>query len=90
VRLTLLCPYHLKDGEKVPDGFDEAYYPFNSKVPYRIAIVKANEKAVDICDYFIMYVKHPGKSRDILHMVQKKAQRGFAYVENIADNANTL
>jgi len=84
VRLTLLCAYHpAVQGFVLPDGFDEAYYPFTKHVPMRFSIVRANQKAIDVSDYLIAYACHPGKSRDFLEYARKREKRGLIRTENL-------
>ena len=56
IRLTLLLAYPPVKMNK-PSGVDELYYPEGLEAtPRRYAIVRANQKAVDLCDYLIPYV----------------------------------
>lgn len=82
--LTLLCPYH--PGMRVvtlPKGFDSALYPFDKPVPYRLAIVLANEKAIDMCDCLIAYVNHPGKSKVFLELATQREKKGRIRITNL-------
>lgn len=84
ITLTLLCPYH--PGMRVvrlPKGFDSTLYPFNKLVPHRLAIVLANEKAIDMCDYLIAFVNHPGKSRDFLELATQREKKGRIRITNL-------
>lgn len=84
ITLTLLCPYH--PGMRVvrlPKGFDSVLYPFDKPVPYRLAIVLANEKAIDMCDCLIAYVNYPGKSRDFLELATQREKKGRIRIINL-------
>ena len=84
IRLTLLCPYHPATRQsKLPEGFDSAWYPFDKAVPQRLAIILANEKAIEMCDYLIAYVNRPGKSRDFLELAIRKEKKGLIGVTDI-------
>lgn len=64
IKLTLLTSYHptVKNIIK-PEGFDDIYYPEGMElVPYKAAIIRANEKAIDSSDYLIAYVTHPASN----------------------------
>lgn len=56
--LTMLLPYHPSEREMVlPEGFDASLYPEGQEtVPKRVAIVRANQYAVNQVDYLIAYV----------------------------------
>ena len=58
--LLLLTPYH-PSAKKVmkPEGFDDIYYPEGMEfVPYRAAIVRANEKAIEESRFLIAYFNY--------------------------------
>ena len=84
ITLTLLCPYHPgMRAVRLPKGFDSALYPFDKPVPYRLAIVLANEKAIDMCDYLIAFVNHLGKSRDFLELAMQREKKGLIRITNL-------
>ena len=58
--LLLLTPYHPSVKKVIkPDGFDDIYYPEGMEfVPYRAAIVRANEIAIENSGFLIVYFKH--------------------------------
>ena len=64
VELTLLLPYHpAKRPIQKPEGFDSLFYPPGmEKVPYKAAIVAANQYVVDHVDYLIAYAWQPGSN----------------------------
>lgn len=79
VRLTLLLPYH--PGERrveLPPGFDGSLYPDGmEKVPRRLAIIRANLRAVDMAQYMIAFVWHPASnSREILAYARAREKKG--------------
>ena len=62
--LSLLTPYHPAQKKVIkPEGFDDIYYPEGMElVPYRVAIVRANEIAIANSEYLVAYFKHPGSN----------------------------
>ena len=87
ITLTLLCPYHPGIREvRLPTGFDSSLYPFDKAVPNRLAIVRANEEMINICDYLIAFVNHPGKSRDFLELAMKREKRGLLQITNLGQS----
>ena len=58
--LLLLTPYHPSVKKVIkPDGFDNIYYPEGMElVPYRAAIVRANEKAIERSGFLIAYFNY--------------------------------
>lgn len=66
-------PAHLSTG--IPEDVDESLYPFDTPVMPRYAIVKANRKMIERCDYLIAYVRHTGKARDFAAYAQRKGKR---------------
>ncbi len=57
VKMTLLRPY--LDYYPLPEGFDGSLYPDGlESVPKRFAILRANYKVIDKCDYVIAYVRY--------------------------------
>ena len=79
LKLTLLLPYH--PGERkmeLPPGFDGSLYPEGmEKVPRRVAIIRANLRAVDMAQYMIAFVWHPASnSREILAYARAREKKG--------------
>lgn len=70
-RLTLLAPYMPVRREDAA-GFDEIVYPFETYVPPRTAIVRANRMAIDGCACLIAYVRYPGNAADFLRYARKR------------------
>lgn len=84
ITLTLLCPYHPGAcAVRLPTGYDSSLYPFDKLVPNRLAIVLANEKMINTCDYLITFVNHPGKSRDFLELAIKREKSGLLQITNL-------
>ena len=75
IRLTILLPYHptLRKFE-LPDGCDGTFYPPGMEnIPYRFAIIKANQYMIKHSDYIIAYVWHPASNaRELLEFAEKQ------------------
>lgn len=76
--LTLLLAYHPE--QRAVDksaGFDGTCYPEGMEsAPPRLAIVRANQYAVDHAEYLIAYVWHPASNaRKILEYAQNRERR---------------
>ena len=57
IKLTLLRPYLTH--YSLPKGFDGSIYPDGMEsVPKRFAILQANYRIIDRCDYVIAYVRY--------------------------------
>ena len=77
VRLTLLLAYLPEKGRlEKPSGVDDMYYPEGLETtPRRYAIIRANQKAVDLCDQLIIYAWHPASNaRNLLEYARGKVQ----------------
>jgi len=75
--LVLLAPYHpALRPMPCPAGFDGIIYPFEQRVPPKYAIIQANKKMIERCDYLIAYVRHPGKARDFLAYALRQEEKG--------------
>ena len=85
--LTLLLPYHPigQNSELLDPRFDDSLYPFESPVPPRFAIVKANQYAINKADYLICYVQHIGKSRNFLEYANRQSKKRSLFITNLAD-----
>lgn len=83
ITLLRLTPYHPAERQVIlPKGFDEIYYPDGmERVPYRVAIVKANQLTINRVDYLIAYVWHPGSNASGL--MERVKNRGVI-VTNLA------
>lgn len=77
IKLTLLLPYYSCTTRSLPDGFDESLFPSAQEhVPKRLAIVRANQYAVDISDYLIAYAWQPGSNAlKLLDYAQRKRNK---------------
>lgn len=78
--LTLLLPYHpAQHTRPVPPHFDGTVYPFDGeRIPYRLAIVCANRRMVEQCDYLIAHIGNStGNSRNLVDYARKQEQRGL-------------
>lgn len=86
IRLYLLTPYHPSERPiSLPAGFDGSHYPFERAIPRRVAIVAANRAMVDYCDYLIIYARHPGNARELLHYAQNRSRKCPLHILNLAD-----
>lgn len=87
ITLLLLLPYHPAERPiKVPDGFDNTYYPEEIKaVPRRFAIVRVNRYMIDHVDYLIAYAWHPASNaRELVEYAERRSLTGGIQVLNIA------
>lgn len=86
IRLYLLTPYHPSERPiSLPASFDGSHYPFERAIPRRVAIVAANRAMVDYCDYLIIYARHPGNARELLHYAQNRSRKCPLHILNLAD-----
>lgn len=89
IHLVLLCAYDIKKHHlRLPGGFNGVLYPFDGEnVYWRSAIPKANEYAIDHCDFLIAYVWHSGSNaQKFLVYAQRKVQKnaqGSPYISLI-------
>lgn len=71
IQLYLLTPYALMQKRKVPEGFDDTFYPEGLEtVPFRFAIVEANRYMVKHCDYLIAH-SGIGNSRSLVEYAKR-------------------
>ena len=78
VVLSLLLPYHPAERPiKIPQGFDNSFYPPGlERVPRKFAIVRANHYMVDNVDFLIAYAWHPASSaRDLVEYAKEREKR---------------
>ena len=64
--LLLLTPYHpsVKNVAK-PEGFDDIYYPEGMEfVPYKAAIIRSNEKAIERSGFLVAYLVHTASNTE--------------------------
>ena len=78
--LLRLTPYHPAERPvALPESFEGIYYPEGmERVPRRLAIVRANQYAIDHVDYLIAYVQHSGSNAGIILSYAQK--RGVVIV----------
>ena len=68
---VLVLPYHHAAYHIAkPDGFDIILYPPLENVPKRYAHVRANQYMIRVSDCVLCYVRHFGKSRNLLEYAQ--------------------
>lgn len=93
VRLMMVLPYHpaIRPIEKL-DGFDSTYYPWEGeRIPGRLAIVKTNQRMVDICDYLIANAwHHLGGAGRIVEYARKQEEKCRIHVTNLAQRAGVI
>ena len=84
IRRILVTPYHPSQHPiEKPENCDELYYPFEEPVMPRYAIVRANRKMIDACDYLIAYAEHTGKARDYLQYARRQESRGLIQIRMV-------
>lgn len=89
ITLMLVLPYHPAERQVVlSPGFDGSYYPDGMEsVPRRYAIVRANQRMVDTCDWLVCYVRHgASNSGKLLEYAEKREKKGLIQIENLAEN----
>ena len=93
VRLMLVLPYHpaIRPIE-TPKGLDGTYYPWeDERIPKRLAIIKTNQRMVNICDYLIAYAWHfLGGSGQIVEYARKREAKGSIRVTNLASKPSSI
>ena len=92
ITLMLVLPYHPAERPiEKPPGYDGTYYPEGlEKTPRPFAIVKANQRMVDTCDWLVCYVRHgASNSRNILEYAQRREKKGLVQIKNIAEGMGT-
>lgn len=84
IRRLLVTPYHPAAHHiEPPPDVDEILYPFESPVPPRYAISRANRAMIARCGFLIAYVHYPGRSRSFFEYAQRRAQSGLIHIENL-------
>lgn len=85
IRRLLVTPYHPAEHPiQKPQDVEELCYPFDSYVPPRYAISRANRQMIGRCDYLIAYVCHPGRARTFWAYAQQREAKGLLRAENLA------
>ena len=85
----LLVAYHdSSDTVALPEFFESNYYPIALyEVPQRYAIVKANEIALNECDYLLTYCNRDGgNTGKLLRRAKRMEKKGDLKVVNLADD----
>ena len=85
----LLVAYHdSSDTVALPEFFESYYYPIALyEVPQRYAIVKANEIALNECDYLLTYCNRDGgNTGKLLRRAKRMEKKGDLKVVNLADD----
>ena len=88
ITLMLVLPYHPAERPiEKPPGFDGTYYPEGlENTPRPFAIVKANQRMVDNCDWLVCYVRHgASNSKSLLAYAQRREKKGLIQITNIAE-----
>ena len=88
VRLFLVLPYHPTDRSiEAPPGYDGTFYPEGMEaVSRRYAIVKANRKMIDTCDWLVAYVTHTiSNAHNLLEYAMRQQKKGLIQVINLDD-----
>ena len=86
----LLVAYHdSSDTVALPEFFESYYYPIALyEVPQRYAIVKANEIALNECDYLLTYCNRDGgNTGKLLRRAKRMEKKGYLKVVNLADDS---
>ena len=93
IRLMLVLPYHpaIRPVD-TPKGFDGTYYPWeDEKIPKRLAIIKTNQRMVDLCNYLIAYAHHfLGGTGQIVEYARKRERKGLLKVTNLSQKPSAL
>lgn len=85
----VLVAYHdSSDTVPLPEFFEAHYYPIELyEVPLRYAIVKANQIALDQCDFFLTFCdREGGNAGKLLRQARRMEKKGYIKVVNLAQN----
>ena len=83
----VLVAYHdSSDTVPLPEFFEDHYYPIELyDVPLRYAIVKANQIALEQCDFFLTYCdREGGNAGKLLRQARRMEKKGYIKVMNLA------
>lgn len=86
IQLYLVIPYHpALRPIKMPPGYNNTFYPDGMEcVSNRYAIVKANQKMIDSCDWLIAYVTHSvSNAHKLLEYAISQEKKGLIRVVNL-------
>lgn len=90
IELFLVIPYHPADRPiEAPPGYNGTFYPDGMEfASRRYAIVKANRKMIDDCDWLIAYVTHSVSNADnFMKYALRRQRKGLIRVINLGDQA---
>lgn len=93
IRLFLVIPYHPAERPVLtPRGYDGTHYPQGMEsVPRKFAIVRANRRMIDECDYLVAFVWHPASNaREFLEYARRREKKGLIHVENLGERKDVL
>ena len=93
IRLFLVIPYHPAERPvATPQGYDGTHYPQGMEsVPRKFAIVRANRRIIDECDYLVAFVWHPASNaREFLEYARRREKKGLIHVENLGERKDVL
>ena len=93
IRLFLVTPYHPTERPILtPQGYDGTYYPQSMEsVPRKFAIVRANRRMIDECNYLVAFVWHPASNaREFLEYARRREKKGLIHVENLGERKDVL
>lgn len=85
----VLVAYHdSSDVVPLPEFFEAHYYPIELyAVPLRHAIVKANQIALEQCDFFLTYCdREGGNAGKLLRRARRMEKKGYIKIVNLAQN----
>ena len=86
IRRILIEPYHpALTGKMSIEAADELFYPFEKPVIPQYAVLKANDKMIDLCDDMIVYVGHTGKSKDCFEYAKRRSKKKRLNIDHLAD-----
>lgn len=85
ITILLLLAYHpSKKAIEAPPGFDGTFYPPIETVPYRYALIRANQHIIKAVDCIICYVRHLGNAKNLLALAEKQKKTSGLRVKNLA------
>lgn len=88
IRLYRVLAYHPAERPaQLPAGYDGTLYPDGMEgVPRRYAIIRANQKMVDACDFLIVYAVHPASNaQKLLEYAERRQAKGTLRIVRISE-----
>ena len=88
IRLSLLLPYYVSDGRtETVSEYDGTVYPEGlENVPYRYAIVRANQWAVDGAAHLLVYHRYTtGNTHRLLEYARRAERKGRLRIWKVGD-----